>query len=183
MANQRFQKRLARTRPIQVFTCREIEKAPVFRRLQITYRFRSRRVVKEKPPRKIEESSGMKCRMWLAGLIVFFSCVTSARADTGVIVRTTNLPALQALCLLPTTCTLVGSLDGSLGQLFLVTTPLPLADLLGLLNGVLGFVDAEVDQILDLVGGLNVVPTLLDPTLMSDRTPVVYPQRPPGIPM
>jgi Subtilase family len=132
-------------------------------------------VVKEKPSREIEESSGMKCRMWLAVLIAFFSCVTSATADTGVIVRTTNLPALQALCLLPTTCTVVGNLDGSLGQLFLVTTPLPLANLLGLLNGVLGFVDAEVDQILSLVGGLNVLPTPLDPTLMSDRTPVVYP--------
>ena len=117
----------------------------------------------------------IRCRMWLAGLIVFFSCVTSARADTGVIVRTTNLSALQTLCLLPTTCTVVGNLDGSLGQLFLVTTPLPLANLLGLLNGVVGFVDAEVDQVLSLVGGLNVVPTPLDPALMSDRAPVVYP--------
>jgi hypothetical protein len=117
----------------------------------------------------------MRRRMWLAGLILFFSCVTSARADTGVIVRTTNLSALQALCLLPTTCTVVGNLDGSLGQVFLVTTPLPLTNLLGLLNGVAGFVDAEVDQVLSLVGGLNVVPTPLDPTLMSDRSPVVYP--------
>src|SRR5215470_8746405 len=99
----------------------------------------------------------------------------SARAQTRVIVRTTNLPALQALCLLPATCTVVGGLDGSLGQLFLVTSPLPLANLLGLLNGVAGFVSAEVDQVLSLVGGLNVVPTPLDPTLMSDRTPVVYP--------
>jgi subtilase family protein len=117
----------------------------------------------------------MRCRMWLAGVIIFFSCVTSARADTGVIVRTTNLSALQTLCLLPTTCTVVGNLDGSLGQLFLVTTPLPLTNFLGLLNGAAGFVDAEVDQVLSLVGGLNVVPTPLDPTLMSDRTPVVYP--------
>lgn len=117
----------------------------------------------------------MRWRMCLAGLIVFFACLTSARADTGVIVRTTNLPALQSLCLLPTTCTVVGNLDGSLGQLFLVTTPLPLANLLGLLNGVAGFVDAEVDQVLSLVGGLNVVPTPLDPTLMSARAPVVYP--------
>jgi hypothetical protein len=69
----------------------------------------------------------------------------------------------------------VGNLDGSLGQLFLVTTPLPLANLVGLLNGVAGFVGAEVDQVLSLVGGLNVVPTPLDPTLMSDRAPVVYP--------
>lgn len=117
----------------------------------------------------------MKFRAWLAGLVLFFSCVSSAKADTSVIVRTTNLSALQTLCLLPTTCTLVRTLDGSLGQVFLVTTPLPLANLLGLLNGVAGFVDAEVDQVLNLVGGLNAVPTPLDPTLMSDRAPVVYP--------
>lgn len=117
----------------------------------------------------------MKRRIWLAGLIVVLSCVTSAKADTGVIVRTTNLSALQTLCVLPTTCTVVGNLDGTLGQVFLVTTPLPLTNFLSLLNGVLGIVDAEVDQVLSLVGGLNVVPTPLDPTLMSDRTPVVYP--------
>jgi Subtilase family len=123
----------------------------------------------------LEESCAMRCRMWLAGLIVFLSFVASARADTGVIVRTTNLSALQTLCLLPTTCTVVGNLDGSLGQVFLVTTPLPLANFLGLLNGVAGFANAEVDQLLSLVGGLNVVPAPLDPTLMSDRAPVVYP--------
>src|SRR5262249_50702102 len=80
-----------------------------------------------------------------------------------------------ALCALPATCTVVGTLDGSLGQVFLVTSPLPLANLLSLLNGVAGFVDAEVDQVLSLVGGLDVVPTPLDPTLVSDRSPVVYP--------
>jgi hypothetical protein len=69
----------------------------------------------------------------------------------------------------------VGNLDGTLGQVFLITTPLPLTNFLGLLNGVLGFVGAEVDQVLTLVGGLNLVPTPLDPTLMSDRSPVVYP--------
>lgn len=117
----------------------------------------------------------MKRGAWLAGLVMFFFCVPSARADTSVIVRTTNLPALQTLCLLPTTCTIVRGLDGSLGQVFLITTPLPLSSILNLLSGVTGFVGAEVDQVLSLVGGLNVVPTPLDPTLMSDRSPVVYP--------
>lgn len=117
----------------------------------------------------------MKRRMWLAALIVVLSCVTPAKADTGVIVRTTNLPALQALCVLPATCTVVAGLDGTLGQVFLITSPLPLSNILGLLNGVLGIVDVEVDQVLSLVGGLNLLPTPLDPTLMSDRTPVVYP--------
>lgn len=117
----------------------------------------------------------MKSRAWLAGLILILSFASSARAQTAVIVRTTNLPALQALCVLPATCTVLETLDGSLGQVFLVTSPLPLANLLGLLNGVLGLVDSEVDQVLNLVSGLNVVPTPLDPTLMSDRAPVVYP--------
>jgi|GEM_PF-532840 len=117
----------------------------------------------------------MKCRAWLAGLVLFFSCATSAKADTSVIVRTTNLPALQVLCVQPLTCTVVRGLDGSLGQVFLITTPLSFPNILGLLGGVTGFVGAEVDQVLSLVGGLNVVPTPLDPTLMSDRSPVVYP--------
>ena len=122
----------------------------------------------------------MKRPMWLAGALVTLLWAVPARADTGVIVRTTNLPALQALCALPATCTIspVGALDGTLGQVFLVTTPLPLQNFLGLLNGLAGFVSAEVDQLLNLVGGLNVVPTPLDPTLLSangDRTPVPYP--------
>jgi len=56
--------------------------------------------------------------------------------------------------------TVVGALDGTLGQVFLVTTPLPLQTFLGLLPGSLtGFVSAEVDQLLNLVGGLNAVTT------------------------
>lgn len=117
----------------------------------------------------------MKRRAWLAGLGFFFCCVPSARADTSVIVRTNNVSALETLCALPTTCTVVRGLDGSLGQVFLISSPLPLTNILGLLNGVAGFLGAEVDQVLSLVGGLNVVPTPLDPTLMSDRSPVVYP--------
>lgn len=119
----------------------------------------------------------MKRRICLAGALVVLLWATPARADTGVIVRTSNLAALQTLCALPTTCTIspVGALDGTLGQLFLVTTPLPLQTFLGLLNGLSGLVSAEADQVLNLVGGLNVVPTPLDPALMSDRTPVVYP--------
>jgi len=96
------------------------------------------------------------------------------KADTGVIVRTTNLKALQTLCAVPTTCTVVGGLDGTLGQLFLVNTPLPLQTLLGLLKPVTGFVSAEVDQVISLVGPL-LVPSPLPATLMQDRTLVPYP--------
>ena len=82
----------------------------------------------------------MKRRMGWAGILIVLLWAAPAKADTGVIVRTTNLQALQALCALPTTCTVVRGLDGTLGQLFLVTTPLPLQTLLDLLQPVTGFV-------------------------------------------
>ncbi len=121
----------------------------------------------------------MKHRMWIAGALLALLWTTPAKADTGVIVRTTaGLSALQTFCSLPTTCTVVGPLDGTLGQVFLVTTPLDPTTFIGLLSnpltGLVGFVDAEVDQVLSLIGGLNVVPTPIPSTLMSDRTPVPY---------
>src|SRR5260370_493254 len=117
----------------------------------------------------------MKRRMWLTGALVALLWATPAKADTGVIVRTTaGLPALQLFCALPTTCTVVSALDGTLGQVFLVTTPLPIATFQGLLSGLTGFVDAEVNQLVSLVGGLNVVPTSIPNTLMSDRSLVSY---------
>jgi Subtilase family len=116
----------------------------------------------------------MKRRMGWAGIIIALLWAAPTKADTGVIVRTTNLQALQVLCALPTTCTVVGGLDGTLGQLFLITTPLPLQTLLGLLQPVTGFVSAEVDQVISLVGPL-LVPSPLPATLMQDRTLVPYP--------
>src|SRR6266404_780996 len=119
----------------------------------------------------------MKRRMWLAGVLAALLWGSPAKADTGVIIRTTGgLQALQVLCLLPATCTVVGGLDGALGQVFLVTTPLPLQTFLGLLPGSLtGFVDAEVNQLLSLIGGLNLVPTPISSTLMQDRSSTPYP--------
>jgi hypothetical protein len=118
----------------------------------------------------------MKRRLRLVGVLVALLWATPAKADTGVIVRTTaGLPSLQALCVLPATCTVVGGLDGALGQVFLVTTPLPLQTFLGLLNGLTGFVDAEINQVLNLVDLNNLVPTPISSALMSDRTAVLYP--------
>src|SRR6267154_1383202 len=118
----------------------------------------------------------MKSRMWLAGVLAALLLAAPAKADTGVIIRTTGgLPVLQVLCLLPATCTVVGALDGTLGQVFLVTTPLPLQTFLGLLPGLTGFVDAEVNQVLNLVGGLNLLPAPIPATVMSNRTLVPYP--------
>ncbi len=67
------------------------------------------------------------------------------------------------------------ALDGSLGQLFLVTTQLDPATLASTLSALPGIVDAEVNQLLSLIGGLNVVPTPISPTLMQDRSSVPYP--------
>jgi len=120
----------------------------------------------------------MKRRIWLASLLGALLWVAPAKADTGVIVRTTGgLPALQALCLLPTTCSIVGgSLDGTLGQVFLVTTPLPLQTFLGLLpTGLTGFVDAELNQLLSLVDLTSLVPLPIPITLMQDRSSTPYP--------
>ena len=115
----------------------------------------------------------MKRRLWLVGVLVALLWAMPARADTGVIVRTTaGLPALQVLCALPATCTVVGGLDGALNQVFLVTTPLPLQTFLGLLNGLTGFVGAEVDQVLNLVGGLNVAGAA--PAGLTDTSAVTY---------
>lgn len=117
----------------------------------------------------------MKRQACVAGLFAILLWAAPAKADTRVIVRTTNLPALQALCQLPATCTVVRPLDGALGQVFLVGTPLPLQTLVGLLNNAAGFVGAEVDQVLSLVGTASLVPSPISATLMSDRSPVPYP--------
>jgi len=69
-------------------------------------------------------------------------------------------------------CTVVAGLDGTLNQLFLVTTPLDVTTLLNLLGSTVGIVDAEADQLLSLVGGLNQVTT--PPAGLSDTTPVNY---------
>src|SRR6266571_3636478 len=122
---------------------------------------------------------GMRLRWLWVPLFVFGLCNAPARADNSFIVRSNlSLQALQTACnppLLPSICTVVGGLGDPLGQLFLITSPLDLTGLLNLVGNPLGIVDAEVNQLLDLIGGLNVVPTPISPTLMQDRTSVPYP--------
>src|SRR5207302_1280168 len=104
-----------------------------------------------------------------------------ASADNRFIVRTTlDLQTLQTACnppLLPPLCTVVRGLGDPLGQRFLITSWLDLHGLLDLPGNPLGIVRAEVDQLLNLfpVGALNVLPSPLPVDLMSDRTPVPYP--------
>jgi subtilisin family serine protease len=123
----------------------------------------------------------MKGRVWLAGVLLALLWATPAKADTGIIIRTTGgLPALQVFCSLPLSpCTIVGALDGTLGQVFLVTTPLDPTTFINLLGGTIGgltgFVAAEADQLLSLVDLNNLVPTPISATLMQNRSSVAYP--------
>src|SRR5437016_756493 len=96
--------------------------------------------------------------LWVP-LFVCALCCNSAKGDNRIIVRTTlGLQGLQTFCNglpLLQNCTVVGGLDGSLGQLFLITTPVNVTTLLNLLGNTVGIVDAEADQLLSLVGDLN----------------------------
>jgi hypothetical protein len=118
----------------------------------------------------------MRRRAVLAGMLLALLWAAPARAQNGVIVRTTlGLPGLQSLCLLQN-CTVVGTaLDGPLNQVFLLTTPLNPQTLVNALILLPGIVNAELDQVLSLIGAANLVPSSIPPTLMSDRTMVSYP--------
>jgi len=115
--------------------------------------------------------------MWLAGALVGLLWAAPAKAGTGIIIRTTGgLSALQLFCSLPLSpCTIVGGLDGTLGQVFLVTTPLDPTTFINLLGGLTGFVAAEVNQVLSLVDLTNLVPSPISSTLMQDRSSTAYP--------
>jgi Subtilase family len=121
----------------------------------------------------------MKRQIWLAGILVALLWAAPAKADNSYIVRSTlSLQALQTACnppLLPSICTVVGGLGDPLGQLYAITSPLTLSGLQGLVGNPLGIVDVEVNQLLNLVGGLNVLPTPISPTLMQDRSSTPYP--------
>src|SRR6266550_595729 len=127
-------------------------------------------------PCKEKRKINMKLRwLWIPLLICGFYA-SPATADNRVIVRTTlGLQGLQAFCSglpLLQNCTVVGGLDGTLNQLFLVTTPLDVTTFLNLLSATPGIVDAEADQLLSL-NSLNQV-TTTSPAGLSDTTPVSY---------
>jgi Subtilase family len=116
----------------------------------------------------------MKRRIFLLFAFLTLPSAKPAAADNKFIVRS-NLGAqlLSQVCLLHG-CTVVRSLDGTLNQVFLLTAP-DLIDptvLLNLLRATPGILDAELDQLISLVGGLNKVTTI--PAGLSDTTPVPY---------
>lgn len=121
----------------------------------------------------------MKRRLWLVGVLVALLWATPARADNSFIVRSTlSLQALKTACnplLLAPICTVVRGLGDPLGHLFLITSPLDLNGLLNLVGNPLGIVDAEVNQLLNLVNLTNLVPSSIPSTLLQDRNSTPYP--------
>ncbi len=116
----------------------------------------------------------MKRPMWLAAVLLTLLSAAPVRADNRFIVRSTlGSSALTQLCLLQT-CTVVGAIDGTLNQVFLLTAPslIDPTTLLTLLRNTPGIVNAELDQVINLVGGLNAVTT--PPAALTDSTAVNY---------
>src|SRR6266481_1214061 len=112
--------------------------------------------------------------MWIAGALLALLWTTPALADNRFIVRSTlGSNALGQFCLLQN-CTVVGALDGSLNQVFLLTTPTSVdpTTFLDLLLITPGIVDAELDQVISMVGGLNVV--TIPPPGLTDNPPANY---------
>jgi subtilisin family serine protease len=116
----------------------------------------------------------MKRPIWLAVALLTLLSTKPARADNRFIVRSTlGSSALTQLCLLQT-CTVVTAIDGTLNQVFLLTTPTAIdpTTFLTLLRNTPGIVNAELDQVINLVGSLNAVTS--PPAGLTDTAPVNY---------
>jgi hypothetical protein len=116
----------------------------------------------------------MKLKFILFGVLLL-AMLPSRASGNGIIVRLnvgTSPQILADICLLQN-CT-VAPLDGTIGQLFLLTLPdgINLTPVLNLLSTTLGIVDAEVDQVIDLTEGLATVGTI--PEQLTDSTPLPY---------
>jgi len=120
----------------------------------------------------------MKLRVLLIVLLVAAMLApppaSAAPTQNRIIVRSTlGATVLSSLCLLQG-CTVVGALDGTLNQVFLLTAPLniDLTALLSVLRATPGILEAELDQIIPLVGGLNQLSSV--PSGLSDTVPLSY---------
>jgi len=116
----------------------------------------------------------MKRHLWLLlGLLVLLNAKPAA-AERRFVVRTNlGLSGLQQVCMLHS-CSVVRSIDGTLGQLFLVTTsniinPDIFLTAVRLLPGIL---DAEVDQLLNITRGMATVTTI--PGELLQTSPLNY---------
>jgi len=113
-------------------------------------------------------------KYWIA-CVVFAACLfqpKAARADNRFIVRDNlGLPVLQDACLL-INCSVVEGLDGTLGQLFLVSVPgiINVNAVVLLLDSLPGVLDVELDHLVQLQ---QVSPPDV-PSGLYDSTPVDY---------
>src|SRR5258706_9866471 len=118
----------------------------------------------------------MKWRIVVLSLVLAVPRLTPAATQNRFIVRSTlGVQALTQLCALPILgCTVVGGLDGSLNQLFLLTTPSTVDPTIFLttLRATAGIVDAELDRLLPIIGTLTKVAAV--PSGLSDTTLVNY---------
>lgn len=120
----------------------------------------------------------MKRHKWYAGLVMAILLATPAKAQNSLqnrfIVRSAlGSSQLAQVCALDG-CTVVEGIDGTLNRVFLLTTPSTVdpTAFLNLLRTLPGIIDAELDQVISLVGGLNVVGTI--PGGLSDNSPFNY---------
>ena len=116
----------------------------------------------------------VKRRFWLLFVFLFLSGAKPAPAEQRFIIRTSLGPSgLKEVCEFHL-CTVVREVDGTIGQLFLVTTPDFVNPNLFLyfLQFVPGIVDAEVDQLLTMSSGLATITTV--PGELSHTSPVNY---------
>jgi subtilisin family serine protease len=107
----------------------------------------------------------------ILSLLLFLAVSGSqVKAQSRVIVRDSlGEAALKTTCLL-LHCTVVEGIDGTVGQVFLVTSNLPLQTLLTSLLSQLGVVDAEPDLVLNVMQSQS----LSAPSGLWDTTPVTY---------
>ena len=116
----------------------------------------------------------MKRYLWLAAALLTLVSAKPAHADNRFIVRSSlGSTLLSRLCLLQS-CTVVTAIDGTLNQVFLLTTPsiIDPTIFLNLLRRTPGVVDAELDQVFSLVGGLNTLTA--PPAGLTDSAPTNY---------
>ncbi len=112
-------------------------------------------------------------RLLISGLLFLFA-VSSSYAQTGgrIIVRVVGgFPVIQTACLIAG-CSVSESIDGTLGSLFLVTTPAasPVNTILNTLLSLTGVLDAEIDTVARVAdSGTTSIPAAL-----YDSTPENY---------
>ena len=104
-------------------------------------------------------------------LTLIFSANPAVAASRFIVRDNLGVTALQDVCLL-VNCSVVEGIDGTLGQLFLVSVPgiLNANAVIGLLGALPGVVDAEIDQVIQLEQ--SSAPEV--PSGLYDSTPTEY---------